>query len=325
MYNLTALRFRVGFNPSNRCTLARNLSELQTKRNREGPDFGTAHSILRPAQGTAPCNPVLPLAPPPAALSLRGGARGVYSCSNARRSGSDVTLAHRSSLRLCRQAFPSLPSLSSRSGARTSAAPIPAFERLAAVRSLHPSHGRSRRAGSCWTFSPSQPPLASADHWPRPRLERPRWVPSSPAPLFWKQPAPRGPTGDHFRSPPPGPFYPSFSFPSSSLVISVLPGFFAFPSSLEGQVGTVGKWAGPDDSVYLRSSVSLPWTPENLSTFCFLGRQPLSLRLTGKLRSPLLIFLCCHDCLMSSWLPVVMAACCYGWQLAQHRQSVSHT
>lgn len=104
MHNLTTLlRFRVGFNLSNHCTFARNHSEPQIKRNREGPKFRFRPQHPAPRPGLRPPGlSVLPLAPPPAALSFRGGARGVHSCSNARRSGSDVTLAHGPSLRLCR-------------------------------------------------------------------------------------------------------------------------------------------------------------------------------------------------------------------------------
>lgn len=83
--------------------------------------------------------------------------------------------------------------------------------------------------------------------------------------------------------------------------------------------GTSGDCWGADGAgrlCILRFPLSpFPGLP-NLSA-AFLGLESSSL--TSPAPSALL------SCLMSSSLPVVMAACCYGGQLPQHPQSVSHT
>lgn len=129
----------------------------------------------------------------------------------------------------------------------------------------------------------------------------------------------------HFCSPPLEPFYPNSSFPSSSLFICALPGLFALPRRPPGRVWTVGEWAGRDYSSVVNVPFSLAWTPRICPPSSFSGYSPHPPGLAGKLDPHLRILLCCQDCLMSSSLTLVMAACCCTWQLPWHRQSLSHT
>ena len=121
---------------------------------------------------------------------------------------------------------------------------------------------------------------------------------------------------DHLRSPPLEPFCRSFSFPSSCL------SSLRFPDVLPDG-WTVG--SGRDGSIlaWLPFPSPLLGLPE--LAHLLLSRPALVARVW--LASSTLACASCFvvDCLTSSSLALVLAACCYTWRLPQHPQCLSHT
>lgn len=223
--------------------------------------------------------------------SVAAGSRSLLRCRDPRRR---CAVARRLPQLGSWPRAPSTPSAMASAGGPEAAGPCPRLSLLLLLLIAGPALGWSDPGEWC----PHSPlPAAFSRRWEAPRATRSVRRPLSPS------------TG-----------IPYFHLlPSSARCLAPL---LSQTSSGRGELWGVGG-AG---RLRIRNIPFLPsLDSQNLSTFSFLGLQPSSLSLTGKLDTHLRVLLCCYDCLMSSSRTVVMAACCYGWQWPWLRQALSHT